>query len=60
MVFIGLLVTFAGFLIALLSVGIASGVGARLILVLLGLAMSLVGIIGITNRAYLNNAIWKK
>lgn len=60
MAFIGLLVTFAGFLLALSSVGIASGVGARLILVLAGLTISLFGIIGITNQAYLKNAIWKK
>ena len=60
MALMGLLVTFVGFLLAVASVGITSSVGARLILVLIGLAMSLTGIIGITNKAYLQNAIWKK
>lgn len=59
MVFVGLLVTFAGFLISVLSLGFASGVGARLVIVLLGMAVSLYGIIGILNPAYMKNAIWK-
>jgi len=33
---------------------------ARLAVVVLGLAVSLFGIIGVLNRAYLKNAIWKK
>ena len=60
MVFLGLLVTFAGFLIAMLSVGIASSLGVRLVLVVVGLALNLVGIIGMINPTYMKNAIWKK
>jgi len=30
------------------------------VVVLLGLAVSLFGIIGVLNKAYLKNAIWKK
>ena len=60
MALIGLLVTFVGFLVAVASVGITSSVAGRLILVLVGLAISLTGIIGITNKAYLQKAIWKK
>ena len=60
MVFVGLVITFAGFLLAMLSVGIASGTGGRLILVLIGIAVSLTGIMGVLNKAYLKNAIWKK
>ena len=59
MILIGILVTLSGFVISLLSLALTSN-AARLGLVLLGLAISLYGIIGVLNRAYLKNAIWKK
>jgi hypothetical protein len=49
-----------GFVLSVASVAIASGVGARLGIVLLGLAVSLFGIMGILNTAFLKNAIWRK
>ena len=60
MVFVGILVTFLGFIISLLGLGLTSSVGARMVAALLGIAVSLFGIIGLINRAYLQNAIWKK
>lgn len=60
MVLVGLLVTVLGFVVSLLSLSLASGVGARLFAVIAGIAMSLVGILGIINSAYLKNAIWKR
>jgi hypothetical protein len=60
MVLVGILVTFLGFVISLLSLGMASGVNSRMFMVLAGIVVSLVGIIGIINKAYVNNAIWKK
>lgn len=57
---IGLLATILGFVIAVLSLALASSVGGRLGLVLAGLAVSLFGIIGLLNKHYLKNAIWKK
>jgi hypothetical protein len=60
MIYAGILVTLAGFAIAVASLGLASSVNARLLIVLLGLAVSLFGIIGIINPAYLKNAIWRK
>lgn len=57
---IGLIVTFLGFLLSLFSLSLASSNGARLGLVLAGIAVSLIGIIGLVNRAYLKNAIWKR
>ena len=60
MVIIGLLVTAFGFAITLLSLALASGAGARLAMVLAGIAVSLTGILGLINRAYLRDAIWKK
>jgi len=56
----GLLVTLAGFLIAALSVGIASATSVRLIIVLVGIVVSLGGIIGLINPAYQKNALWKR
>ena len=60
MVYAGILITLLGFAISVLSLGMASSVGARMVIVLIGLAVSLFGIMGVINRAYLNNAIWRK
>lgn len=60
MIYAGILVTLAGFAIAVASLGLTSSVNARLLLVLLGLAVSLFGIIGVINKGFLKNAIWRK
>ncbi|MBI4891234.1 MAG: hypothetical protein HY821_11470 [Acidobacteria bacterium] len=60
MVAIGLLVTFLGFLLSLFSLTLTTSTGGRMGLVLAGIAISLTGIIGIINRAYVKNAIWKR
>ena len=60
MILIGLLVTLLGFVLSVLSLGMASSVGGRMVMVLAGLAVSLFGILGIINPAYLKNAIWRK
>jgi hypothetical protein len=60
MAFVGLVVTLAGFLLSALSVGLASANAARLIIVLVGIAMSLGGIVGLLNPAYRNSAVWKR
>jgi hypothetical protein len=60
MVLLGILLALAGFALSVLSLGITSSVNGRLILVLAGLAISLTGIIGCINRAYMKNAIWRK
>ena len=60
MLLIGILVTFFGFILSLLSLGMTSSVGGRMTLVLIGLAVSLFGILGVINRAFLKNAIWRR
>lgn len=60
MIYAGILVTLAGFAIAVASLGLTSSVNARLLIVLLGLAVSLFGIIGVINKGFLKNAIWRK
>lgn len=56
----GVVLTFLGFLISVMSLGMASSVGSRMVIVLIGLAVSLIGIIGVINRAFLKNAVWRK
>ena len=60
MVIAGLVVTLLGFLISVASLTLTTSVGGRMGIVLAGLAISLFGIIGLINRAYLKNPIWKK
>ncbi len=60
MILVGLLMTLLGFVLALLSLGMTSSVGGRMVMVLAGIALSLIGILGVMNRAYLKNAIWRK
>ena len=60
MILVGILLTLLGFVISVLSLAITSSVGGRLAIVLVGLAVSLFGIMGVLNKAYLKNAIWKK
>jgi hypothetical protein len=60
MTFAGVLITVLGWVIAVLSVAITSSVGGRMVVVLIGLAMSLIGIIGVLNRAFLKNANWRR
>ena len=60
MIIAGIVVTLLGFLIAVGSVGITASVGGRMVVVLVGIAVSLVGIIGVLNRAFLSKAIWRK
>ena len=59
MVLAGILITLMGFVLSVLSLGMTSSVGARMVMVLVGLAMSSSGI-GVINRAYLKNANWRR
>ena len=60
MVLLGIVITFLGFVISLLSLSMMSSVSGRLVMVLAGLAVSLIGIIGLLNPAYMKNANWRK
>jgi hypothetical protein len=60
MAYAGLAVTFLGFVIAFASLGMTPSVGGRMTMILVGLAVSLFGIIGLINKAFLKDAIWKK
>ena len=56
----GLAVTFLGFAIAFISLGVTSSTGGRLGMVLVGIVVSLVGIMGVMTPAYQKKWIWKK
>jgi hypothetical protein len=56
----GIIVTFLGFLISVASLGMMSDVSGRMVMVLVGIAVSLGGIIGMINRAAVSKAIWRK
>jgi cytochrome c biogenesis protein CcdA len=60
MALVGLVITFVGFLIAVASLGLTASVTGRMGMVLIGMAVSLFGIMGVVNQAYLKDAIWKK
>ena len=60
MVLVGLAVAVLGFVISFASLGVASDVTTRMVMVLAGIAISLFGILGIVSKAYLKDAIWKK
>ncbi|MEO8371670.1 MAG: hypothetical protein ABI806_20955 [Candidatus Solibacter sp.] len=60
MVVAGLVVTVMGFVISVASLTLSTSAEGRLGIVLAGIAISLFGIIGLINKAYLKNPIWKK
>jgi hypothetical protein len=60
MALVGLVITFVGFLLAASSVGISSSNGVRLVLVVVGIMISLGGILGVLNPTYQKNAVWRR
>ena len=60
MALVGLVITFVGFLLAAASVGISSSNGVRLALVVVGILISMGGILGVINPAYQKNVVWKR
>ena len=60
MALVGLVITLLGFGIAASSVGMTASTGGRLGLVLVGIVISLVGVLGVINQAYQKDAVWKR
>ncbi len=60
MIFVGILLSLLGFVISVAGLGLTSSVAGRMVVVLVGIAISLTGILGVLNRAFLKNAVWKK
>ena len=57
---IGIVVTLLGFIVAVMSLGMTSSVNGRMIMVLVGICVSLFGILGLIVPAYNKKAIWRK
>ena len=55
----GLLLAVAGWIVAMAAILITQSNGARLGLVSLGIVISVFGILGVLNPAYVKHAIWK-
>jgi cytochrome c biogenesis protein CcdA len=60
MVWAGVLITLLGFFITFASLGATNSTGVRLVMSLAGIAVSIFGILGVINKAYLKNALWKR
>ena len=60
MKFVGLILVLAGWLIPVLGLNFTSSNAVRLVLCLIGIAVCLVGILGVLNKAHQENAIWKQ
>jgi hypothetical protein len=56
----GLALALLGFLISVFSLDMTTDVNMRLMIVLVGIAISLFGIIGVVNRTFMRKAIWRK
>jgi hypothetical protein len=60
MTFVGLAVTFLGFVIAFVSLGVTDSTAGRMGMVLAGIVVSLIGIMGVITPAYQKTWIWKR
>ena len=56
---VGLVMTLLGWLVPVATLTVTQSNAARMIVTLLGIAVSLVGILVVLNKAHLKNAIWK-
>ena len=56
---IGILLALVGWLIPVVGLTLTQSLTARFILVVLGIGISLTGILGVLNKAHLKKAIWK-
>jgi hypothetical protein len=59
MKFVGVVLAIVGWLIPVIALNYTQSMGARLFLALVGIAISLVGILGVLNSAHQKTAIWK-
>jgi len=56
---LGLVMALLGWLIPVAALTMTQSTAARMVVALLGIAISLVGILVVLNKAHLKNAIWK-
>ena len=56
---VGLLLALAGWLIPVVTVVMTQSTAVRMVVCLVGIAITLVGILVVLNKAHLKEAIWK-
>ncbi len=56
---VGVLLALAGWLIPVIALTYTQSMAARFVLAIVGIGISLVGILFVLNQAHLKNAIWK-
>jgi hypothetical protein len=56
----GVLVAVLGWLLPVIGLSVTSSTGARYVLCLVGITITLIGIIGVLNKAHLKEAPWKR
>ena len=56
---VGLLLVIAGWLLPVVGLAITQSAAARFVLVIVGIGISIVGILGVLNKAHMKNAVWK-
>jgi hypothetical protein len=57
---VGVLLAVAGWLIPVISLTYTQSLAARFSLAIVGIAISLIGILFVLNQAHLKNVIWKQ
>jgi hypothetical protein len=57
---VGILLALAGWLLPVAALAMTQSTGARFVACLVGIVISLAGILGVLNKAHLETAIWKK
>ena len=60
MVFVGLLLCLCGFALSVGGLALTTSVAGRMAIVLIGICISLAGIVGFINRAYVKKAVWRR
>ena len=56
---VGLLLAVIGWIIPVAGLSFTQSLSARFILAVVGIGISLIGILGVLNKAHLKKAIWK-
>lgn len=56
---VGVLLAIAGWLLPIIGLTLTQSTGARLFLCIIGISISLFGILGVLNKAHQKHAIWK-
>ena len=60
MAFVGLLLCVGGLALSIGGLALTGSVAGRMTIAIIGIAISLAGIIGFVNRAYQKNAPWRR